>query len=235
MEGLIENPPKLLSTNGRRILTEVEVVGDAFAGNLTSVFAKSSDDGRSLKLLITSEEELTDELMLRALTQFIAVELHGPTTPLQVEDQTEVWKRRAFKFARKCGAVEDAEEIACEVVCKFLSGQGLHQTVEQAVLDIIHKDYGEIGSEKNEFRKAERKYYLPLDEVFDHANNQEERLQWKQRIEGLKSTDRAIMILRYLWGLQLKEIGHCFGVGESRVNQIIKKIVKQLRDEMGDK
>jgi predicted transcriptional regulator len=51
---------------------------------------------------------------------------------------------------------------------------------------------------------------------------------FERLIEPLKSSDRAIVCLAYVWGFKGKEIADLFGVTESRISQRIESIQKSL-------
>ncbi len=53
-------------------------------------------------------------------------------------------------------------------------------------------------------------------------------------INELKERKRTVLSLYYVEGLKLKEIGDILGVTESRVCQLHKKAIEELRTLVGD-
>lgn len=46
---------------------------------------------------------------------------------------------------------------------------------------------------------------------------------------GLSLQQRVAVVLRYVWDFKNEEIGHCLGVSESRISQILTAVQKDLR------
>lgn len=110
--------------------------------------------------------------------------------------------RRARASARHYGFSVSQDDIAQEVVCRILEGKGKHQTINQAVIDAIRKDYGRTPRA------------LPPDKVL------QDNSVLQSFVSSLAGVKRSVISLTYEWGFDLKEIGHVLGMTSSRVCQI---------------
>ena len=63
-------------------------------------------------------------------------------------------RKRAIASATRYGFAGSAEDIAQEVLCRFVEGRGKHQTVDQAVIDVIRSEHGRPGLPGHERRRA---------------------------------------------------------------------------------
>ena len=64
---------------------------------------------------------------------------------------------------------------------------------------------------------------MPIDLVLPPDR---EAAQW---LSTLEPTERAVIVLHYKWGLDLKEIGDCFGFSESRACRIKQQALESMR------
>lgn len=122
------------------------------------------------------------------------------------------------------GRHQDTDDIAHAVLLHFLEGKGGNQKVQYAVIDKIREIYGRtdrkavIKPSRDSFNQASS-YKMHLVAAEDITGEEfEGRID--QYVKDLVGYERATLVLLYLWGLSLGEIGHCFGVSESRVCQI---------------
>ena len=56
----------------------------------------------------------------------------------------------------------------------------------------------------------------------------------KNAVEGLTEEEKTYFRLKYLYGLQLKEIGETFGESTSTVSRKLQKIRAKLKERLGD-
>ena len=148
------------------------------------------------------------------------------------DDEIKQFKNKAIISARKLGLGEHAEDIAQEVVAKFASGQGRHQTVDQAVIDVARGSFGDSRYDVHQQRRNLTRTYESLDIVANadrYGSTQSHQFDYPRIIDKLKSIERAIIVLRYEWGFKETEIAHCFGVTESRISQRLTRIQIGLR------
>lgn len=151
------------------------------------------------------------------------------------ERQAKRFRDRAIFSARKRGFTEQAEDLAQDVLLKFISGSGTGQTVDQAVIDAVRGSLGDSRSHSSELRRNFHLYPIGMDDLAASEvprRHPQDRLGFESIIQGLNSTDRAVVCLRFIWGLDGKEIGHCFGVTESRISQRLQRIQAGLSEAL---
>lgn len=130
----------------------------------------------------------------------------------------------------------DVDDIMQDVMLKWQEHRGeVHQTVEQAVIDVLRK----TGPVKKSGRKNEDLTHQELREVIpDRALPFAERLIVKTEVEKLlrpmHGIDKALLMLKYFWGFTQREIAQCFGVTEARISQRITTLEKDLLAKDGD-
>lgn len=151
------------------------------------------------------------------------------------DDEIKKFREKAIYSARKCGFGEHAEDIAREVVAKFTSGKGRHQTVDQAVIDIARRIGGDSRSLGSKQKRNLNLFFEPLDGIENslfHGVTQSHQFDYPRIIDRLKSIDRAIVVLMYEWGFKQREIAYCFGVTEARICHMLRKLQIKLRYEL---
>lgn len=122
------------------------------------------------------------------------------------------------------GRHQDTDDIAHAVLLHFLEGKGDNQKVQYAVIDKIREIYGRtdrkavIKPSRDAFNQASS-YKMHLVAAED-ITGQEFEGRIDQYVKDILGIERAVLVLLHQWGLTLGEIGHCFGVSESRVCQI---------------
>jgi DNA-directed RNA polymerase specialized sigma24 family protein len=125
----------------------------------------------------------------------------------------------------------DEEELAHDVVIYFLLNPEKMATVRQAVIDAFRKVYGDSRKTKNP-RK------IPLKKTRVLTPKAERRIKEPPKTIGacslddlrdilalpLPSRDRAMLILRTVYGFNLQEIAFLFDVTEAGASKIFKKM-----------
>ncbi len=102
-----------------------------------------------------------------------------------------------------------------------------------------------LGETQDKIREAraasEITASVPLNEQIIHQNGQsvEEKIEKDQMIEAIKSIvvdlnqrEQTIIQLYYFEELNLKEISEILDISESRISQLHKKLMKQIRDRL---
>lgn len=143
-------------------------------------------------------------------------------------------KRFIFSATRK-GFSEFSEDLAHDSLIKWLEGRGKHQTVDQATVDAIRGAFGRPGSPNYQLKRNVTRPSGSLDAVANKSSGEVlgyHDYDLERIIETLNSSDRAIAVLIYVWGFKELEVGHCFGVTESRISQRLKGIQEKLSREM---
>lgn len=145
---------------------------------------------------------------------------------------------KALFSAKKFGFGEHAEDLAQEMLLKFLENKETRQTVDQAVIDAIREEFGNPNTAGYELRRA-RDNAIPVDELIDSltlrgsiGETPTSALDFERYLEMFEDMERATICLVFKWGFSLKEVGHCFGVTESRVSQILKDILGRIRKKI---
>jgi RNA polymerase sigma factor (sigma-70 family) len=141
-----------------------------------------------------------------------------------MDEETALRLLRRAKFAaRKYWRSEEVDDVAQEVIAAYLKNPESKQTINQAVLDHLRKN-------GRRTRAGALRVFLPdclsaaeqdqTSSISDESRSSREHLSiFEPYLYDLKETDRCIAILYFVWGLNEEEIGHCFGVSQSRISQ----------------
>jgi hypothetical protein len=141
------------------------------------------------------------------------------------------FRKRFVLSASRKGFREFSEDLAHDALIKWLEGIGKHQTVDQATVDAIR---GTFGRPSTLGYLAKRAVARPAGSMGEMANISSNAVDpnsehdFERIIKSLGTTDRAILVLTYVWGFKEIEVGHCFGITESRVSQRLKGIYQGL-------
>lgn len=143
-------------------------------------------------------------------------------------------RKRVEFLARRFGFSQECEDIAQEACLIFLATENPYQTAFQTFVDALRR----IAPRTRGGRVRD-----PLFDVVESDN--ETALQrlpsrygeicglsgesFEYLLNGAETTDRCVLILYYVWGLSEKEIGHCFGVTESRISQRLGNVQARIR------
>lgn len=142
--------------------------------------------------------------------------------------------RRAKRTAEYMGYDSEAQDIAQEVMIKFLV-KGKGQTIDQAIIDVLRRMYGNMRLKS---LKAKQRFNNPRDlnllhdELPSKILSEEtfnSQIDFERILNLFDGKDRAMLCLKYYWGLTDDEVGHCFGVNGSRVSQCMKDIHKHIK------
>lgn len=133
---------------------------------------------------------------------------------------------------------EDLEEIYQEYCISFVK-YGYERRCEHIVSDYLRQRSGRKGTGSYtplqnfvELKDANAldgaiEYGDHIQGYFGHDVGSRE-FHFRDRIRNFNKIDRAIMILKYEWGLNEIEVGDLFGVTESRVSQWHARVQKRL-------
>lgn len=133
----------------------------------------------------------------------------------------------AFNTACRKGHRADAEDFAQDYALKQLEGS--KQPAKFALIDWLRATYGETRTDNG--RKSRRP---KLRSYEDHPvgitlPQAEEEMMAKQALDLLDEKERAVVILYFVWGFSLMEIGHVFGVTESRISGYLTAVLKKVK------
>lgn len=147
--------------------------------------------------------------------------------------------------ARKLGFSSEAEDIASHIMLKKLDGGGQKQNVYYSVIDYL-RTHG-LGTRRGEPRKS----YFPLSDndgeetadvimALSYGNRTTSRdvrdslADFEKTIElcKLRKEDRAVLVLYYVYGFELKEIGIAFGISESAISQWKTSLEEKIKPKI---
>lgn len=157
-------------------------------------------------------------------------------------EQFRNWARSRFPFLPN----EQIEDMAAHVQMTWLEGKRLETKYIYLAIDFLRKHGKRIGQKAkiSKYGKAKDAYQNHLDYLDEVKEDQsgwdvkgvtyEKSLGGDEKISevflnNLKNLDRAVIILFYVWGLSMREIGEVFGVSESRVSQRHANAMKQIK------
>jgi DNA-directed RNA polymerase specialized sigma24 family protein len=149
-----------------------------------------------------------------------------------------IYERSRFVAGRLGFFDQHGEDVAAEVVCRFAEGRGRHQTVDQAVIDVLRELHGRKGSPGYAARQALKaaSSLEGLDRTLRDRGDLLGALEARERVlrayRSLKRPRDRLVFRRVLEGKRLKEIGVELGVTESRVSQQLIRLKSELRRRM---
>jgi DNA-directed RNA polymerase specialized sigma24 family protein len=139
--------------------------------------------------------------------------------------------KKVKKWANTNGFESDAEDMAQYALFKVAQSRKAH--VSQLCIDYVRQTYGRTGKTPSKSQAAqaiEKRFYSELSDKYKELtySTDMEALDFEVLKKSLAAKDRAIVTLRFKWGMTDKEIGDCFGLSESRIRQNFSEIKKQL-------
>jgi len=139
---------------------------------------------------------------------------------------------------------QDAEEFSQEYAL-MLFEKGWRQTPDQACIDYVRKRFGRTGTVSNINGKGREQSLSHLattygesfiERIIGFEPDPSERRESVERFTDLfEGRDRVIFLLRYKWGFMNNEIGHCFGITESRICQRLTEMEKRIQTSVQKK
>jgi len=150
------------------------------------------------------------------------------------DDFDAATKRIKLAYRRLCGRTQGGEDCAQEIITKWLDGQGVHQTIDQAVIDYLRRGSGRKGNASYTLRQnLNNACDIESNASFDFGGGSaglsvEDRFDVIQFIEFFRGWERAVMYLTFVEGYGQSQIGHFFGVTEARVSQWITGFQKRI-------
>lgn len=140
--------------------------------------------------------------------------------------------KSALISAKKFGFYEARFDIAQEVVSKIAEGKGKHQTVDQAVIDIIRKNYGRPGTPGFKRKHALQNASRHTGKEGSTKLRQEEGNEFHYLLQMLHGIERAVICLIFQWGFSVKEVAYVFGFSKSRASQVKKRATAKIRETL---
>lgn len=139
----------------------------------------------------------------------------------------------AKQWAKSHGFESDAEDMAQHVL--FRLSQNRQARVDQICIDYVRSVYGRTGTRgyKNQKSKSiEKRFYTELNDE-DHGVEMNydvnmEQMDFSVFQNYLESKERAMVTLKFKWGMTGSEIADCFGISEGCVSLKLKEIREKL-------
>jgi len=147
------------------------------------------------------------------------------------DEEAAKLRKRAILSATRKGLAEQSEDLAHDSIVRWLEGKGQHQTVEQSIIDSFRGTRRKRDAASPQYRRVEARDDDTMDDLENIPGAPIDRdtdSDFERIIQPLEQNDRIVMVLLYVWGLKLNEIGHCFGISESRVSQRIRGIQERI-------
>lgn len=138
------------------------------------------------------------------------------------------------RWALANGFDSDVEDMTQYVLMRL--SQKRKSRVSNICIDYVRLHYGRTGSRSYKIQSSksnEKRFYSELNEetcALEIAYDLNlESLDFEKFQNYLHSKERAILTLRFKWGMTESEIGDCFGITESRVSQKFSEIKAKLK------
>lgn len=166
----------------------------------------------------------------------------GGGRPIDSDEEIIGLRKRLESVGRRWGLGDEARDFASDVLLRRLEGIGLTQTPLQSLIDYFRRtnrgtrggrvrdavSCGELGIDGDRLAAL-----IPDNRTQDFCLGGSKNLQEIERLcSGLKTRDRASVILWLVWGFTAAEIGFLFGVTESRISQVWTKAAQVLAKRM---
>lgn len=144
---------------------------------------------------------------------------------------------KAKMWANCNGFASDAEDIAQHVLIRLYKKR--KAAVDRICIDYVRSAYGRTDKRayKNQAAKSnEKRFYSQITDENDSLETSykmnTDNLDFNEFQAYLESNDRAIVTLRFKWGMTEKEIADCFGMSEGRICQKLKEIKIKLESKI---
>lgn len=146
--------------------------------------------------------------------------------------QKEFYKLKAAseRIAKSRGLSSDAEDIAQEVLLsRFL---GKTQSIEQILSDYYRTEFGDTRTKLGASGRRGG-VHVPISSVDIPHKESDSRLEGI--LNGIPPIDRALIILRFFWGLEYREAGWIFGRSEAWAFNKIESALGTIRAQYVNK
>lgn len=130
-------------------------------------------------------------------------------------------QKAATERATRGNFPNEAQDFAQYAAMKIAGGR--KAKMSQLFTDYLREKFGDVRDDAAKavqaLRYAEQAGYMDVTDMELPADTQGTDLDFFALLGDLEQRDRAILVLRHKWGMDLKEIGEVFGVSEGRVSQ----------------
>lgn len=142
----------------------------------------------------------------------------------------ELLRHRAVLAAIRFGFKELAEDLAQDVMLHWLETGNTHQTIDQALMDVIRVRFGWRGSEKLRVSLA-LSHATPWEE-FDGSAWDEPQGDFERMISVLDERDKAMLRGMFIGDLTLSEVSRKMRVRPTEAKRILKRALAQVEQEL---
>lgn len=137
---------------------------------------------------------------------------------------------RAIQYAHRAGFGQIADDFGGYYVERLLLGKGLTQPFKYALIDFLRQHNGNprtLSQGADALLQTHRTLgeERTMDKAVAHTYQESKlhNLDFQKALKKLSERERAMLILYSIYGLDLKEIGYCFGVSEATVSLVMKE------------
>jgi RNA polymerase sigma factor (sigma-70 family) len=136
--------------------------------------------------------------------------------------------KQAVSMATKKGFGNDAEDFAQEAT--LLLHAGRKARLDQLLTDYLRKEYGSTRHSNTPTKEyLARECYHEIDPNRTRAEAIPSHMEFLSLLKTLPQAERVMVILKYQWGLDQREIAEAFGVTESRISQKLTEAHQRLQ------
>ena len=151
------------------------------------------------------------------------------------EEYDELYKRCSQKAHGQIFYADQnlIQAIVCRAIEQAIQRPNWRETylektngIHRLVIDAVRFELGDIRYAKNRVQQV----------TLDHNNRPEDsytppKVSFEEMLSDIPHREHAIMYLKFVWGMEHKEIAEVFRVDEARISQLISETLKHLRDQ----
>lgn len=143
-------------------------------------------------------------------------------------DEFKIIQIAVARICARLGLSQLAEDITQEVVCLIIERNLDKYYVRFLVIDVLRMKY----RSQRKCHKTLKPKEIPVEQSFfeKHPELPIFNLDFDKIISNFKGHDRALLLLRYKWGLNLDELAEVYGVSESWISIQLKTIETEIYD-----
>jgi len=135
-----------------------------------------------------------------------------------------------IKFLCRKYGVSDHEDDLIQETLGFLRTTG---TLEHNFLDAMRRLLGEVRRTKSFALKSSiNQNWIDLETLVNQAGDKDSKAAFNELLDSaepaLKKHERAMLVLYFEYGYELKEIGYMFGIGVPYTSQVISELVSRI-------
>lgn len=148
-------------------------------------------------------------------------------------------KRRVKRYLNSYNLGFLQEDCVHEIICRYLEGYHAKATIEQATIDYLRLSIGDkrTGSGILKHNAILQWQEKTPDILFDKLQDVENKIDAHKILSKLDENPRfaraaKMARLYFIEGYRLREIGEEFNLTESRITQILKRVIRRLSESV---